>query len=81
MFYPFDHAVENITLAKYALPATTPPKDDIGGLINASEEAINRTLGLYARALGRIAFIAEQVERRLGLEPLVIEPSEDSDPL
>ena len=81
LFYPFDHAVENITLAKYALPATTPPKDDIGGLINASEEAINRTLGLYARALGRIAFIAEQVERRLGLEPLVIEPSEDSDPL
>ena len=50
--YPFEHADENVTLGKFAFPALIPAKDDIGDLLGASGEAINRLAGLYGRALG-----------------------------
>jgi hypothetical protein len=71
--YPFEHAVEDITLAKFALPPAIPAKDDIGDLLEASGEAINRLASLYGRALGRLALAAEEVERALGLPPIVVE--------
>jgi hypothetical protein len=71
--YPFEHADEHVTLAKFAFPQLVPQKDDIGGLLEASGEALNRLAGLYQRAIGRLAVTAEEVERALGLEPIPID--------
>ncbi len=67
--YPFEHADENVSLAKFALPAVLPEKDDIGALLEASGEAIDRVAGLYRRTLGRLAVTAEEVETRTGSAP------------
>ncbi len=53
---------------------------DAGGLLNVSQEAIDRLSVLYVRALGRLAVAAEEVERALGLPPIVLPPSEPSEP-
>jgi hypothetical protein len=74
--YPFEHAEENVTLGKFAFPPLIPDKDDIGGLVEASGEAIDRLAGLYGRALGRLALAAEEVEKALGLPPIVVEEPE-----
>jgi Zn-dependent protease with chaperone function len=71
--YPFEHADENVTLAKFAFPTLVPEKNDIGGLMNASGEALDRIAGLYRRALGRLAVTAEEVERALGLLPIRVD--------
>ena len=71
--YPFEHADENVTLGKFAFPPLIPAKDDIGGLMEASGEAISRLAGLHGRALGRLALAAEEVERALGLPPIVVD--------
>jgi Zn-dependent protease with chaperone function len=71
--YPFEHADENVTLAKFAFPSLLPQKDDISGLLEASGEAFNRLAGLYQRALGRLAVTAEEVERALDLPPIPID--------
>jgi len=76
--YPFEHAEENITLARFALP-TLPDTNDIGGLLQASHEALDRLGALYVRALGRIAVTAEEVECALGLPPIEFAP-EAADP-
>ena len=78
LYYPFEHATEDITLAKFAMPPTVPDKNDVGALMNVAENAINRILELYRRALGRIALTAEEVERVLGLEPIKVETDETS---
>lgn len=81
--YPFEHASEGVTLGKFAFPALIPAKDDIGGLMEASGELIGRLAGLHGRALGRLALAAEEVERALGLPPIVVEdadPGEPADP-
>jgi len=67
--YPFDHARADTTLAQYAIP-TMPADDDFQGLMGASEMALDRLHEVYARLLGRLAWIAEQVEVALGLPPL-----------
>jgi hypothetical protein len=74
--YPFEHADEDVTLGKFAFPPLIPAKDDIGGLLEASGEAINRLAGLYGRALGRLALAAEEVERALDLPPIVVEEAD-----
>ncbi len=71
--YPFEHADENVTLAKFAFPPLLPEKDDISGLLEAGGEALTRVSGLYQRALGRLAVTAEEVERALGLPPIPID--------
>ena len=71
--YPFEHADENVTLAKFAFPPLLPEKDDISGLLEAGGEALDRVSGLYQRALGRLAVTAEEVERALGLPPIPID--------
>jgi len=80
IYYPFEHAQEEITLARFALPDTLPDRNDVAGLLNASQEAIDRLAGLYVRALGRLAVAAEEVERALGLPPIAVPPSEPSEP-
>jgi predicted Zn finger-like uncharacterized protein len=77
--YPFEHAHEDVTLGKFAFPPLIPAKEDIGGLVEASGEAIDRLAGLHRRALGRLALAAEEVERALGLPPIVVEEPETGD--
>jgi hypothetical protein len=77
--YPYEHANEGITLGKFAFPPLIPAKDDINGLMEANGEAINRLAGLYGRALGRLALAAEEVERTMGLEPIVVEETGQGD--
>ena len=62
-----------MTLAKFAFPSLVPEKNDIGGLLNASGEALDRIAGLYRRALGRLAVTAEEVKHTLGLSPVPID--------
>jgi Zn-dependent protease with chaperone function len=74
--YPFEHASEGVTLGKFALPAPTPSKEDVRGLMGASGEVIDRLARLHVRALGRLTLAAEEVERTLGLPPIVVEDPE-----
>jgi len=67
--YPFEHARENVTLARYALPHV-PPRENIGEVLQAAETAVDRLSALYHRALGRLAVTAEEVETALGLPPI-----------
>ncbi|MFO0911004.1 MAG: Zn-dependent protease with chaperone function, partial [Isosphaeraceae bacterium] len=78
--YPFEHATEEITLGRYIL-AIVPPKDEIGLLIEAADDSVKRMIATYGRALGRLTYAAEEVERALGLSPILTEPpaSDDAD--
>jgi predicted Zn finger-like uncharacterized protein len=78
--YPFEHAREDVLLGQFAFPPLIPAKDDIGGLMEASGEAIDRLAQLHGRALGRLALAAEEVERALGLPPIVVEEAEQGEP-
>jgi predicted Zn finger-like uncharacterized protein len=78
IYYPFEHAHENITLARFVLPDSIPPKENIEGLLQLSDGALDRLRGLYARVLGRLALTAEEVERVLGLAPIEFKDSGDA---
>ena len=74
--YPFEHAREDITLGRFALPAILPAETDVVGLLETANTAIDRLMGLYRRTLGRLTVTAEEVERVLGLGPIAIDESE-----
>jgi hypothetical protein len=76
IYYPFEHAQEDLTLARYALPRTFPPNDDVVDVLSTADLALDRVLGLYHRALGRLTVACEEVERALGLPPIEVEPDE-----
>jgi predicted Zn finger-like uncharacterized protein len=78
--YPFEHADEDMTLGKFAFPPLIPAKDDISGLMEASGEVVDRLVGVCGRALGRLALAAEEVERALGLPPIVVEEADEAAP-
>jgi hypothetical protein len=78
--YPFEHASEDVSLGQFAFPPLIPSKDDIGGLMEASGEVIDRLARLHGRALGRLALAAEEVERALGLPPIVVEEADQGEP-
>jgi hypothetical protein len=69
VLYPFEHADEHATLGSYAVPAR-PDVNDVGSLFRLTQETLNRSFELYQRTLGRLAFIGERVEEKLGFEPL-----------
>ena len=75
--YPFEHAQEDITLAQFAFSHALPDKDNIGGLLQTSEEVINHLHSLYLRSLGRLALTAEMVEQALGLPPLEVAETDE----
>ena len=61
--YPFHHAREDLTLQEFAkndIPAT----HKLEALCNDCTCHLNRLLPLYQRVLGRLAFIAMQVEKQ-----------------
>jgi Zn-dependent protease with chaperone function len=66
--YPFDHAEPGITLARFVIPAM-PPANDYGGLIGATEQAVQRMNEVYQRLLGRLVRLAEEVEAALAAPP------------
>jgi hypothetical protein len=78
--YPFEHASEDVSLGQFAFPPLIPAKDDIGGLMEASGEVIDRLAGLHGRALGRLALAAEEVERAVGLPPITVEDADQGEP-
>jgi hypothetical protein len=67
--YPFDHAAGQLSVAQY-LVKIIPPEDEVGSIYEAADEAINKLLEMYARAIGRLCVIAEAVEAVQGYEPL-----------
>lgn len=67
--YPFDHAHEDITLARFMLSELPDPENPVELLVAA--ESIGDSLPtVQSRVLGRLCQIAEEVETALGLEPL-----------
>jgi Peptidase family M48 len=71
--YPFQHADEGISLGRFAFGPAIPDQSNVFGLLAAAEAANDRLSSLYARALGRLTVTAEEVERALGLEPIVVD--------
>jgi hypothetical protein len=69
--YPFEHAQENVTLGRYALPIV-PDAQAVGDLLQVGGETQERVLALFSRILGRLAAIAEAVELGIGLKPLEV---------
>jgi Zn-dependent protease with chaperone function len=67
--YPFEHAREEINLAQVIIP-NMPTTGDLGGFIAAALYAWDRLLEIYARLLGRMAWMAEKVEEALGMPVL-----------
>jgi hypothetical protein len=62
--YPFHHPHEDLTLENFArndIPAT----HKLEALLNDCSCQVNRLLPLYHRVLGRLAFIALTVEKKL----------------
>ena len=77
--YPFEHASEDVTLARYALPPVLPEKGDVGGLLDVSQAALDKLNALYARALGRVAVTVEEVETALGFPRIEVETEPESE--
>ena len=73
VIYPFEHHEGSITLAQYALPEI-PGAKDIDGLIHVASNAIDKTIPMHYRLVGRLMLAAEAVEKSLGLEPLPDRP-------
>jgi hypothetical protein len=67
--YPFEHAGRRQTIGKHVVPELKTPKD-VPLTCGAFVTARDRLRTLYFRTLGRLAEIAEDVERELGFEPL-----------
>jgi Peptidase family M48 len=56
--YPFDHAQKGISVGHYLL-ADLPAVDDLGAIMNASEQVLRNGLALHHRALSRLAIMSE----------------------
>ncbi len=67
--YPFEHTQTQITLGEFAI-VKVPRKDELGPLLEGAHEAVDRLFRVYARLVGRLAHLAELVEKGLGLSPL-----------
>jgi Peptidase family M48 len=77
LYYPFEHAQADITLSQFVFSHALPDKNDIGALMEMSEEVINRLYGLYLRSLGRLAVTVEMVEEAMGLPPIEVAETDD----
>jgi hypothetical protein len=64
--YPFEHAQESITVARFLLPEI-PGHDNLSGLIEASQGAVENLISLQVRVIGRVILAVEAVEHTLGI--------------
>ena len=67
--YPFEHTQTNMTLGEFVI-GPIPDEDDLGSLLEVTYTAIDRIFRVYARLAGRLARLAETVEKAVGLPPL-----------
>ena len=67
--YPLDHAKGEISIGDYMIDEL-PAVDDLGATYGAGQKALQTLPSLYVRLMARLAQVAEEVERVLGLEPL-----------
>lgn len=67
--YPFKHSRGKISIAAYCTE-TKPLADDLGGLLNAASDILDRLPALVVRLMAQLAVAAENVERAVGLPPL-----------
>lgn len=77
---PIDHAKGEITVAQYLVPHM-PEFGDLGGIYDAASGMSNGLWSLYLRTLGRLAVMAEQVEKLLGMPPLPEPKNEEPEPI
>jgi len=61
----------------YALPGV-PKADDIGELLDAAGNALDKIIPLHYRLVGRLALATEEVEKILGMDPLPEIPKDES---
>ena len=67
--YPFEHSRQGTTLGRFVLPSV-PDAKAISDLMNVGTTARDRLYTLHQRTLGRLAAIAEDVEKAIGLARL-----------
>lgn len=76
--YPFEHADPTMTIGKHVATDILIP-DEVGAVANAAEMLIERYFNLRGRCLGHLSIAAEEVERALGLPP-VLQPKTEIAP-
>ena len=64
--YPFEHESGRISIGPYVLE-NMPERDDYMGLLAASNEMYEKTIGLYYRIVGQIASIVQKIEMKAGM--------------
>jgi Zn-dependent protease with chaperone function len=57
--YPFDHAQKDISVGHY-LSTDLPAVDDLGAIMNASEQVLRNGFALHHRVLSRLAILSEK---------------------
>jgi hypothetical protein len=67
--YPFKHGRGKLSVATYCSDVA-PTADDLGGLLRAGDEFLDRLPTLYVRVMGQLAMMGEMVESAVGLPPL-----------
>ena len=73
--YPFDHAEGKISLRKFLLPENPDPQN-VGQTADCADKLLDNLISVYVRCVGRLCVGALEVEKALGLEPLVSPPVE-----
>ena len=73
--YPFAHGDGNVSIAA-ALCQRPPDGDNPADIYFVSEEMIGRYEDIRVRVVGRLCYLAERVEKAMGLKPLP-DPEED----
>jgi hypothetical protein len=67
--YPLEHSKQGLTVANY-LADIIPPAERVEDLMVAAHHAMDRAVNLFPRILGRLALVAEKVEKIAGLRPM-----------
>ena len=76
--YPFAHGSGTITVHRHLVPGL-PAEEDLAGHVEVCGHALDRAQTLYVALLGRLAALAEEVERTLDLPPLPDTPLWDDE--
>ena len=67
--YPFEHAEGSVSCAQF-VGASLPERGDVLSIARVASQTYSEVHQLYSRVMGGLAFIAEQSEAAVGLEPL-----------
>ena len=78
--YPLEYGDgKGITTAAYLIP-NPPEKGNIGQVLEAGRDAVDRAMSMLQRIWARLMVAAEQVETSLGFEPTAPPPDPDEKP-